>query len=143
MNKNIIQSTEDMVAAGEGFAQKLEGGSVVFLYGNLGVGKTYFTKGIAKGLGIKTTIKSPSYTFVWPHSLPDEKVTFYHFDLYRLEKGDDIEALSLREVWGKPDSIVVVEWADRLVEDLPQPRTEIYIEYLDENKREMRIEEVE
>lgn len=94
-------------------AARLSGGSNVLLFGDLGTGKTQFTKGIAKGLGIPDLIKSPTFTYVHQHELKNGH-HFYHYDLYRLDSGEDFESIGLEETIHDPHAINVIEWADRM-----------------------------
>ncbi|QQG41007.1 MAG: tRNA (adenosine(37)-N6)-threonylcarbamoyltransferase complex ATPase subunit type 1 TsaE [Candidatus Levyibacteriota bacterium] len=106
---------------------------VVALHGDLGGGKTTFTQGIAKGLGIKRRIISPTFVVVRTYKIKFKK--FYHIDLYRIQSLKDIEGLGIEEILENPENIVVIEWAERLGDLLPKKRTDVYFEYLDKNKR--------
>ena len=84
--KFVTKSPEQTEKLGEDFAKNLKPQDVVFLIGNLGSGKTTFTKGIARGLGIKNRILSPTFIVVRSHSTANERIqTLYHLDLYRLK----------------------------------------------------------
>ena len=122
-------SPEETVQLGQKLAQHLSGGSTVLLYGNLGVGKTHFSKGIAKGLGIEGIIKSPTFAYVnsYPlegrgegkESLPapsSQLPAFHHYDLYRLSPGDDLSSIGFDDTLNDPEAINVIEWADRMGE---------------------------
>jgi tRNA threonylcarbamoyladenosine biosynthesis protein TsaE len=114
--------------------------NVICLRGNLGAGKTTFTKAFAKALGIDSSIvKSPTYTYFRKYTEGD--LTIYHFDYYRLEDLNerDIEEF-LEIVEGK--NIVLIEWPDRMEVDLPDNRFEVKIEVINENKREISINEI-
>ncbi|MGX7419339.1 tRNA (adenosine(37)-N6)-threonylcarbamoyltransferase complex ATPase subunit type 1 TsaE [Carnobacterium gallinarum] len=97
-------------------ANYLEAGDVVLLEGNLGAGKTTFTKGLAEGLGIQRVIKSPTYTIIREYT--DGRLPLYHMDVYRLEEtgGDE---LGLEEYF-QGEGVSVVEWATFIPEDLPK-----------------------
>lgn len=118
------------------YAKTLKGGSVVCLYGDLGAGKTTFVQGLAKGLGIKGRIISPTFIIVRKYNLEDNK-TFYHLDLYRIEREQDLEGLGMEEILSDKNAIVVIEWAERLGSRLPQDRIDIYFENLDDNERQI------
>lgn len=118
---------------GEEFAKKLTGGEVVALHGDLGAGKTTFTQGIAKGLGIKKRIISPTFVIVRSYKIKN----FYHIDLYRTESKNDIEGLGIEEILKNPENIVVIEWAERLGNLLPKKRIDVSFEYVDEEKRKI------
>jgi tRNA threonylcarbamoyladenosine biosynthesis protein TsaE len=111
----IASSPEETMAAGERIASFLHKGSVVALRGGLGAGKTCLTKGIARGLGIREEITSPTYTIVseYQGALP-----LYHIDLYRLEGDDDFEALGGEEfLYG--EGVSVIEWSERIPRSIP------------------------
>ena len=97
-------------------ADFLKEGSVLLLEGNLGAGKTTFTKGIAEGLGIKEVIKSPTYTLIREYQ--SGRLPLYHMDVYRLEEvgGDE---LGLEEYF-QGEGVSIVEWATFIPEDLPK-----------------------
>ena len=80
------------ITLGAKLGQTLKGGDMVLLYGDLGVGKTHFVKGIAEGLGIKNLIKSPTFTYVNPYPVRGD-FTFYHYDLYRMQGASDLTSL--------------------------------------------------
>ena len=121
---------------GEEFAKTLRGGSVVALYGDLGAGKTTFAQGIAAGLGIKKRIISPTFIIVRKYRISGKR-NFYHIDLYRIETEKDIEGLGLEEILNSKDSIVVVEWAEKLASKLPKNRIDIYFETIDDEERQI------
>lgn len=143
----ITDSYQKTQSLGEDFAKKLIGGEVVALHGDLGGGKTTFTQGIAKGLGIKKRIISPTFIVLRTYKLKTENLKqkttlknsklFYHIDLYRIENKRDIEGLGIEEILKNPENIVVVEWAERLGDLLPNKRIDVYFEYIDEEKRKI------
>ncbi|MBU0705959.1 tRNA (adenosine(37)-N6)-threonylcarbamoyltransferase complex ATPase subunit type 1 TsaE [Patescibacteria group bacterium] len=117
--KTIYQTKtpEKTIELGIQLAARLKPGATVLLFGDLGSGKTQFTKGIAKGLGISELIKSPTFTYVNKYDLqtgPQTGPHFYHYDLYRLKHGEDYESIGLEETMHDDRSINVIEWADRM-----------------------------
>jgi tRNA threonylcarbamoyladenosine biosynthesis protein TsaE len=98
---------------------------IVCLYGELGAGKTVFTQGFAKGLGLPSRLVSPTFIIVKRYSLKNDTQYFYHVDLYRLQKIEDIESLGLNEIFADKQAIVVVEWAERLGTIFPKERIDI------------------
>lgn len=105
-------------------AHYLKAGDVILLEGDLGAGKTTFTKGLAEGLGIKRVVKSPTYTLIREYK--DGRIPLYHMDVYRLEEtgGSDLGLEEYFEAGG----ISVVEWATFIPEDIPEQHLEIHLE---------------
>lgn len=121
-------------------AKGLRGGEVIALFGDLGSGKTVFVQGLARGLGIKKRILSPTFVFMrsYPLTRRGQKLTFYHLDLYRGENANDFNALGLWEIFS-PDSIVVLEWAEKIQTVLPKKRIDVFFEVIDEKTRKIKI----
>ncbi len=108
---------------------------VIFLKGNLGAGKTVFAKGVAKAIGIKKNIESP--TFVFLREYEDGKVPFYHFDLYRINNPDELDELGIFEYLSK-EGIILIEWAEK-IENYAIPLIEIKITKTGKTEREIEI----
>lgn len=136
-----INSELEMEEFGEEFAEELDKGDKVFLYGNLGAGKTTFTKGLARGLKISSRIISPTFVLIRKHTSSD--LNFYHIDLYRIEEKEKIQELGLSEVLEDPKGISVIEWADRLEGEKPTNRWEIHFENIAENQRDVKVQKYE
>ena len=102
---------------------------IICLDGELGSGKTIFTKGIANALGIKDSITSPTYTYIKEY---DGELPLYHMDVYRLDGSDN--SLGIEEYFTK-GGVVVIEWASMIKDILPEERLDIKFKVLDENKR--------
>lgn len=136
----LSKSADDTVGFAITFAEKLKPGDVVTLWGDMGAGKTTFTRGLAWGLGIprKCPITSPTFTLVNEYS---GHLTLYHIDLYRVQAAEDLETLPLREIlFG--DGVAVVEWPEKLGEVLPENRWDVRIKIVDENSRRIEIEQI-
>ena len=116
---------------------QLNPGDVVALIGDLGVGKTCLTQGIARGAGVyqDQTVNSPSYILINEY---EGKIPVYHIDLYRLQRLEDIVALGLEEYFSG-DGICVIEWADRMGELLPESYIQVRITGEDEFTREIEV----
>src|SRR5690349_20215003 len=98
-------------------AKQIKGGEIIALIGELGSGKTTFTKAFGKALGVKESIPSP--TFVMMQEFKAKKFYLYHLDLYRTKNFAEVESLGITEWWGHPEAITVIEWADKILDHLP------------------------
>lgn len=110
---------------------------VIALEGELGAGKTTFAKGLAKALGIKTKIKSPTFNLIKYYSASSN--ILYHIDCYRLRDHRDLLLLGIREIISKPENIVLIEWSDRVREILPKKHIKIHIDHISKNERKITI----
>lgn len=132
-------SEEETIRAGIDFSQELLRGDVVALFGDLGSGKTRFTKGISQGIGITESVTSPTFTIVNEHH--HGRLPLYHFDFYRMRSISELEEIGFDEyLFG--EGICVIEWAEMIRERLPKKRYDVTLEQgLKENERFIRIEE--
>lgn len=113
-------------------ADRLKGGEIILLNGDLGAGKTTFTKGLAKALGVTETVTSPTFTYVKEY---DGRLPLYHFDMYRVGDADEVYELGLEEYFYK-GGVVVVEW--NKFDDVKNPII-INVKSLGDNLREFEI----
>jgi len=129
----ISKNAKETQMLGARLAKLLNPGDNIALTGNLGSGKTTFTKGLARGLNIEKPeyVNSPSFVLMKEYK---GRANLYHFDLYRLDSLEDIEYISMRE-YLDGDGIVVIEWADRMKMLLPAQYLEISIGIAAEKKR--------
>ncbi len=109
-----VKSAKEMISLGKKFAQDLHPGDIVFLYGELGVGKTTFTKGLAIGLNIKVRITSPTFILhrIYSTDFKDIK-TLHHIDLYRLQE-NNIKSFDVVDVIEDFSGIAVIEWPEKI-----------------------------
>lgn len=132
--KIITMNDLETKNAGKTLAGLLKPSMTILLEGQLGAGKTTFTKGIAEGLGIKRVIKSPTYTLIKEYT--DGTIPLYHMDLYRLENAED-EDLGLEEYF-YGEGVTIVEWGSFMKEDLPDEYLLVEINVLNNSEqREM------
>lgn len=118
-------SEQETRILGEQLAAKAKPGSLYTLTGDLGVGKTVFTQGFARGLGIKEPVNSPTFTIVQEYE--DGRLPFYHFDVYRIGNIDEMEEIGYEDYfYGK--GVCLIEWANLIEEILPEERFAITIE---------------
>lgn len=126
----------------EDFAKTLKGGEIVCLYGDLGAGKTTFTQGLARGLGVKNRIISPTFIIVRKYNIKNSNLSqnvkvFYHIDLYRVEDEKELDNLGMDEILADKNAVVVIEWAEKLGKKMPEKRVDIYLDNLDDNERQI------
>jgi tRNA threonylcarbamoyladenosine biosynthesis protein TsaE len=117
-------------------AEKLQRKDVITLEGDLGAGKTTFTKGLAKGLGIERNVNSPTFTIIKEYK---GRLPLYHMDVYRLE--DTFEDLGFDEYFDG-DGVTVVEWAHLIQEQLPPELLKIHIYHHGESERKIVLEPI-
>ncbi len=120
----LLANEAATLAAGAKFSQCAVTGLVVFLHGDLGAGKTTFTRGFLQGLGFAGKVKSPTYTLVEPY--PFNHLTVYHFDLYRFIDEEEWEAAGFREYFN-PNSICLIEWPEKAGYLLPEPDIHVHL----------------
>ncbi len=117
----IADTPDEMKWLARALGEVLEAGDCVALYGDLGVGKTTFTQGLAQGLGIRKPVNSPTFTLVKEYQ---GRLPLFHMDLYRLE--DPSEELGLEEYWDG-DGVTVIEWPEIIGPWLPEDRLDVHI----------------
>lgn len=118
-------SAEDTHALGKKLGENAKPGDVYTLLGDLGVGKTVLTQGIADGLGIKEAISSPTFTIVQVYD--EGRMPFYHFDVYRIGDIEEMDEIGYEDYF-YGDGLTMIEWANLIEEILPSKRKEITIE---------------
>ena len=127
MKKELIESycEKDTRDLGFRLGSSAEPGQVYTLVGDLGVGKTVFTQGLASGLGIEEPVSSPTFTIVQVYE--DGRLPFYHFDVYRIGDVEEMDEVGYEDyVYG--NGVSLIEWANLIEEILPEHYTEIRIE---------------
>lgn len=134
----------------------LSGGNVVCLYGDLGSGKTTLVQGLAKALGVKGKVQSPTFQLVREYELVAssklqaaskkslkletcDMKRLVHVDCYRIESAADLKGVDLQEYWQDKDNLVVIEWAERIKDILPENRLDVCFEQVGENKRRITL----
>lgn len=118
------RSAEETFAFGLKIGAEAKKGQVFTLIGDLGVGKTVFTQGMAKGLGIEEAVNSPTFTIVQEYE--DGRIPFYHFDVYRIGDVEEMDEIGFDDyVYG--EGVCLIEWANLIEEILPEHYTRIQI----------------
>ena len=133
MKTVFSESESDTFNIALNYGKTLKTGDVILLHGDLGAGKTAFTKGLAKALGIDEEVTSPTYSYLNVYG-----GKLYHYDFYRLSSGEEAEALGLNDYFNG-DNICVIEWGENVKEILPEDAKNVTIEKLGENKRKITL----
>lgn len=125
MEKYESFSADDTYEIGRKMGEAAKAGEVYALIGDLGVGKTVFTKGFARGLGITESVNSPTFTILQIYE--EGRIPLYHFDVYRIEDPEEMEEVGFDDyVYG--DGVSLIEWAGRIAEILPEDTRVVRIE---------------
>lgn len=132
----LVKSVEDTQKLAKFLAKFLEEEDVILLDGDLGAGKTTFTQSLAKDLGIEEVVNSPTFSIVNEYEF--NKGVLYHFDLYRIEEAEELFDIGFEEYFLK-EGIIIIEWAEKFINEIPQPWLKIYITKEDENSRIFQI----
>ena len=136
----ISKSTKETIEIAKRFSKKIKAPKIILLHGDLGAGKTHFTKGIAKGLGYKDSVTSPTFTIM--NSYEGGKFPLYHFDMYRLSSSDEALEAGLEEYLNLETlkGVSVVEWIENVPGLVDEKKAiQVYIEKVDENVRKITI----
>jgi tRNA threonylcarbamoyladenosine biosynthesis protein TsaE len=128
--KFTSKSEDDTLRIAENIESEKWPNMVICLNGELGCGKTIFTKGFANAMGIGETITSPTFNLIKEY--PDGELPLYHMDVYRLQKNDESVGFS---DYFKKGGVTIIEWADVIQDILPKDRLDIYFKVIDENTR--------
>ncbi len=139
IEKKILSSSEEETEAfAFALARELPRGTVLTLDGDLGAGKTVFSRGFARGLGITEPVSSPTYTIIQEYLLPDRGM-LYHLDLYRIANSASALAFGVDEYLADPESVALVEWPERIADILPDSVVKIAIRHISDSEREITV----
>lgn len=119
---NSVEETEELAIK---VSKKLSSPVVVAFFGGLGMGKTAFTRGLAKGLGIDCEVTSPTFALV--HEYHGKNVSLYHFDMYRVETWDDLYSTGFFDYY-REGAVIACEWSENIENALPENTLRVYIE---------------
>ncbi len=142
MKKYISTSPTATSQLAKRLVKQIKTHTIMALSGELGAGKTHFTKGLAAGLGIKQTVNSPTFVVMKKYPLPKahgQIKTLIHIDCYRLETSEELTELGWEELIKDPANLIVVEWAEKIKTILPPETKWIKFKNLDKNRRQIEI----
>lgn len=140
--EEITKSPEETKRLARKIASTLHSGEVLCLYGDLGAGKTTFIRGLIEFFIPGKRVLSPTFIIVRHYYINHPFIkNIYHVDLYRISMIEEIADLGLSEFMNKSDTIVAIEWAEKLESLLPEKRIDINFSIIDENKRGIKITE--
>ena len=150
--KKIIKNLKEMEKFATEIANKiysapvpvnLDKATVVGLYGDLGSGKTTFTKSFISAFGVKQTVTSPTFVIEKIYKLPNGNKNFkiiIHIDAYRLNSGEEMKDLGWDKISNDPKNIILIEWPEKIADILPKNIKKIEFKFIDEDKREVSFE---
>ncbi|MGN1320556.1 MAG: tRNA (adenosine(37)-N6)-threonylcarbamoyltransferase complex ATPase subunit type 1 TsaE [Acutalibacteraceae bacterium] len=137
MNSNYISnSPSDTKKIARELAAQFKGGEVVAFYGDLGLGKTCFVKGLAEGLGYTGDVSSPTFAII--NEYLGGRLNLYHFDMYRVTGWDDLYSTGYFE-YMEAGGVLAIEWSENIENALPEDVIKVTIKRIDENSREIKI----
>lgn len=138
-----VKSEQETVKIAAKLAKKLKGGEILALEGDLGAGKTTFTQALGRAFGVKKHLTSPTFVLLKIYKLQDSSSkikNLVHVDCYRLDEPQELFYLGLEEYLNNPNSVVVIEWADKIKKYLKKFKKVIWLKIkITENGREFKI----
>ena len=136
-DSNSEHETEIVAAK---FSKEVRENDIICFFGDVGTGKTVFTRGLCRGLGFKGYVNSPSYIVM--NIYKAENFSIYHYDLYRIGSVSELIEIGFYEFAGQDKSVTIVEWAEMLDSELPEKRIDIRITSESESRRKIKIERI-
>lgn len=140
--QKITNSEKETFVFAKSFAKKLKGGEVLGLIGDLGAGKTAFTKGLAAGLSVKQNLTSPTFVLMKIYKIQGSKFIIHnlcHIDAYRIKSAKDLIAIGAEEYFNRPDTVTVIEWAGKIKKILPKGARFVSIKNIGGDKRLIKL----
>ncbi len=143
----VSQSPEDTQAIAAKLAQRLMAAmpgstaTIVALRGDLGAGKTTFTQGFAKAIGVVEQPKSPTFNLAKRYGIPGTPYSLWHLDCYRLAGHKDLAAMDMHAVFADPNNLVLIEWPERISDGLPRDHVEVHLLHEGSDSRGITISE--
>jgi len=138
------QSAKASFTLGKKIGSKLSGGEVLALNGDLGSGKTTFLQGLAEGFGVLAKVNSPTFNILTIYKTKKELAVkqFCHIDAYRLNSANELINLGFNDLLSREDTVIAIEWADKVKSILPRRRINIDFKHKTNNSREIKIKSV-
>ena len=137
MTEFISNSTEDTAQIAEKLAKTLQGGEVIAFRGGMGMGKTHFTSGLAKALGFKGAVSSPTFAIV--NEYRGGRLPLFHFDMYRIETWEDLESCSFFD-YMEEKGVIACEWSENIENALEENTIFVSIEKSSETGRKITVD---
>ena len=137
MTEFVSKSEKETQEFAYSFAKKLSRGSVIAFEGDLGAGKTAFTRGLAEGLGCKDSVSSPTFAIVNEY---DGEIPLFHFDMYRIETFSELYSIGFFEYLER-GGVCAIEWSENIYSALPDDAIFVSIEKISENERKITVTE--
>ncbi len=138
MQKFISHNPEDTEKIGENLGQTIKNGCVIAYRGGLGMGKTCFTRGLAKGLGATDDVTSPTFALI--NEYLSGRLPLYHFDMYRVSGWEDLYSTGFFD-YIEDGGVIAAEWSENIENALPENTIYVTINKIDDNTREIIITE--
>lgn len=123
---------KDMMLFAEKLAANLYGGGIIYLYGDLGAGKTTFVRALMRGFNFEERVKSPTYGLVESYAL--DPLTVHHFDFYRIQNVEELQAIGIQEYFSH-ETLCLIEWPEKAVAVLPPPDLQVALTIHDDYRR--------
>ncbi len=136
--KIITHSPSETIKTAEKIGALLRAGDMIAYKGGLGAGKTTFTRGLAIGMGLGDSVTSPTFALV--NEYRGDRITLYHFDMYRISSEEDLESTGFYD-YPFEDNVAAVEWSENISDFLPEETIFVTINCVGENDREIIIED--
>ena len=137
MQKCIVKNLKETEVLAKKFAKTLKGGTIVLLNGDLGAGKSTFTKSLFKALGVKDAVTSPTFTLLKEYKT--KKFELYHFDMYRIENENEAIEFGVEEYFNNANAVNVIEWYQKINGLIPDNYILIKINKIGETSREFEF----
>lgn len=130
-------SAAETMAFAEKVGARLRAGDVIAYFGGLGAGKTTFTRGLAKGMGLPDVVSSPTFAIVQEYH--GSGLSLYHFDMYRIDGAADLESTGFYD-YPLDEAVFAIEWSEHIASELPENTIRITIQRFSEESREITVE---